>query len=519
MRPIRLSELLLLSLLVVQGRLSESTAPLSSEPSQHETCGHARMVEKQMQLLSQDKEARYFAADAVEARRQLLREVVRQVSGSSPGAGGAPGFPLEVQFDTSDLQANLKDAQALSFLTGQLLPRVSKYLSNLLRLKVPPNSAVSPFYVDCYAKRFSRSFVFRGGLGILLTASDYGETDLSYVAFSLVCKQDVVTGRPLLGQVNFNPGEIKLRNFDSMFETTVHEVFHLLGFSALLFPQFLDENFMPVDPYASFRLDARGRIAAFKTPALLREARAYYNCSSVEELPLEDEGSVGSQYSHWERSHFGDEVMTASSTADSKVSVFTLALFEDSGWYYPNYTMKEEFTFLRDCQCDFSVQQYACPTIAAQVCTYNSRSQGYCSPDSFNNGMFRRSGNTFGRCTAPKPASHKVRFHQAFSRKSFCFEADLRQREGKVQVALQGPGCFEAVCYHNDGKARVRLKINNLYYECVSDFEKITLKLDDMAGTVTCPDIRLFCLNDHLCEDRCVQQGRCLDDGRCYKYD
>ena len=88
-----------------------------------------------------------------------------------------------------------------------------------------------------------------------------------------------------------------------------------------------------------------------------------------------------------------------------------------------------------------------------------------------------------------------------------------------MQVALQGPACFEAVCYHNDGKARVRLKINNLYYECVSDHQPLALQLEDMAGTVSCPDIRLFCQNDHLCEDRCAQQGRCLDDGRCYRYD
>ena len=505
-------------LLAAQARLSESAAPPAADSPKQHTCGHARVAEVQRQLFENDRDLQAQAAEGAEARRERLRGLARQAS-EAAGRAEAPGYPLEVQFDTSDLQASGKSSEVYNFLSRMLVPRIARYMSSLLRLKVPPNASISPFFVDCYAKRFSRGFSFNGGLGILLTADDYGEREPMYVAFSLVCKQDPVSRRPLLGQVNFNPAEIKLRHFDSVFETTLHEIFHILGFSPLLFPQFLDPHFMPIDFEASFLLDARGRIAGFKTPALLREAKAYYNCSTIEHLPLEDEGSAGSQYSHWERSVFADEVMTASSVVDSKVSVFTLALFEDSGWYFPNYTMKEQYTFLKSSECDMSTEEYACDSVAAQVCTYNRRTQGYCSRDTFNNGLLKRGANQYGRCTSPKPASHKTRFHQAFMGASFCFEANLTQREGKVQVALEGPACFEAVCYHNDGKARVRLKINNLYYECVDDHQVLRLQLQDMEGTIACPNIRLFCLNDQPCEDRCTLQGRCLDDGSCFNYD
>ena len=44
--------------------------------------------------------------------------------------------------------------------------------------------------------------------------------------------------------------------------------------------------------------------------------------------------------SHWEERIFNNEVMTSNSDSENPViSRITLALFEDSGWYRPNYDM------------------------------------------------------------------------------------------------------------------------------------------------------------------------------------
>jgi hypothetical protein len=48
---------------------------------------------------------------------------------------------------------------------------------------------------------------------------------------------------------------------------------------------------------------------------------------------LEDDGGSGSMGSHWERSAFGNEGMTASDMEGPVFSKFTLLLLQASGWY------------------------------------------------------------------------------------------------------------------------------------------------------------------------------------------
>lgn len=102
----------------------------------------------------------------------------------------------------------MNNKKIYNFLVKDLMPKVSKYLERLIRLKSLPNLSINPFYSECYESRFSKTFDYRGGLGILITSSLYGEEDPGYVAFSMICKQDPVSGRPLLGQLNFNPTEL-----------------------------------------------------------------------------------------------------------------------------------------------------------------------------------------------------------------------------------------------------------------------------------------------------------------------
>ena len=98
----------------------------------------------------------------------------------------------------------------------------------------------------------------------------------------------------------------------------------------------------------------------------MREARSYYNCSDILFLPLEDEGGSGSAISHWERSQFNNEIMTASSVPNSKISVFTLALLEDSGWYSIDFMLRDDYTFLKNSKCNFNAPGSTCDTLLDQ---------------------------------------------------------------------------------------------------------------------------------------------------------
>ena len=66
----------------------------------------------------------------------------------------------------------------------------------------------------------------------------------------------------------------------------------------------------------------------------------------MEYVELEDslDGS-GMPSGFWERSLLGDELMTGSDLYDPRLSVFTLTLLQDSGWYQPYYKMADEMLF------------------------------------------------------------------------------------------------------------------------------------------------------------------------------
>ena len=92
------------------------------------------------------------------------------------------------------------------------------------------------------------------------------------------------------------------------------------------------------------------------TPRVVQEVRDHFNCPTLEGAELEDQGGDGTALTHWEKRLFQVEIflymdyeifsvvlqveaMTGTvNTAEPVYSRLTLALLEDSGWYYPDYT-------------------------------------------------------------------------------------------------------------------------------------------------------------------------------------
>lgn len=428
-------------------------------------------------------------------------------------------YQLKVQFDTTPL-LKLENKSTYSFLTTILAPRLTKYIEQLLKLRQPPTTGIQPFFSECYEARFSKSFTFEGGLGILMTASTFGEAAPGYVAFSVVCKLDKLSNRPILGQLNLNPKEILPRHTGSLFETSLHELFHILGYSAELFPFYIDQSMQPLSAEL-FERSAEGEVIGLKTPRLLQEAREYYDCPDILSIPLEDDGASGSRGSHWERKQFADEIMTASSQPNSKVSGFTLALMEDSGWYSPEYNMKEQFSFGKKAGCSIP-EAPECPELFAQGCSMDFKSKGFCRKDIFATGRQSMMAIPDGSCAGDhrSKVSSPDKFLQLRASRSTCFEVDFLRTINKVTYSLQGGGCYEALCLHGSaGELSVAVKVNGKLYTCVQDNQIITLQDEILQGTLKCPNLNAYCLADRACEEGCQQVGRCLHNGGCYYYD
>jgi hypothetical protein len=66
----------------------------------------------------------------------------------------------------------------------------------------------------------------------------------------------------------------------------------------------------------------------------LKLARYYFDCDSIDGVPMENEGGSGTANSHLERALFNNEIMTGSDmTGDFLFSMFTFTILLDSGWY------------------------------------------------------------------------------------------------------------------------------------------------------------------------------------------
>ena len=127
------------------------------------------------------------------------------------------------------------------------------------------------------------------------------------------------------------------------------------------------------------------------TPKVLETARSYFNCLTLGSIDLEDQNpdiAISGKRSniagsHWEQRVLPEEIMSMSSFDSSlpkhfkpKFSNFTLAYFEDLGWYEPNYAIAEEMSFGKNAGCDF-VNERQCSTLTEEY------PNSFCSPSYF----------------------------------------------------------------------------------------------------------------------------------------
>jgi len=164
-------------------------------------------------------------------------------------------------------------------------------------------------------------------------------------------------GRPKAGLANFNPLYLAENqcsdfsscvtdsdcaqgkcsgNFESQLGTTVHEIVHALGFSSDSWSKFKDLSYSQV---VERRSVADGSKRSFiMTPNVVAKVKAQYGCADDVGGEMENYGGSGTAGSHWEKRTVNNEFMSGTSASSPVMfSAMTLALFEDTGWYKPNY--------------------------------------------------------------------------------------------------------------------------------------------------------------------------------------
>lgn len=182
----------------------------------------------------------------------------------------------------------------------------------------------------------------------------------STLAWALTCGYDQY-GRPIYGQINIGPNRLNpddKRAFNEQLGITIHEITHSLGFSSSNFDNFYEYYGGPKRSYSSVvYTDNSGWKSTRKiiTPKVVEIAKKHYNCHDWTNagVELEDYGGSGTAGSHWEKRIMYNEYMTGIAARNPVFSEFTLALFEDMGYYKVNYSIAEPLKFGKNKGCTF----------------------------------------------------------------------------------------------------------------------------------------------------------------------
>ena len=433
---------------------------------------------------------------------------------------GGRGSPLRVKSFTNGISGfRTQDPEIYNFIVGLLIPSVTDHLQKTLRAKHPLNVEVA---VDDCAEYF-------------IKADEKGQTDADLVLFftAEATRQDTFVAwaapcllsrndyRPIMGRVNFNPYTLsneRKKLFDQ-FGTIIHEVYHILGFSSALYKYFIDDSGRKKGEELVITNHGDGIYKhQIISPKVVQHAREHFSCPSLTGVPLEDNGSSGSAGSHWEKTVLGNEFMVANTVANPVVSLFTLRLLEDSGWYTINENMAERFYWGKGQGCGVAsgtdgVTGASCYKQNEEGCFYDYTFQAKCTSDQFQNGYGYFTGTDFNSHDCRAPENKDMQTHQGlgevFGYRSRCFAGDIQYGINRHQNL-----CYQVQC---EGTSAIKISIQSRTYTCSLDGEKVFPK--DLNGYVTCPNIKDFCTQlEHSCPEDCSLGGRCMRNGQCYCY-
>lgn len=308
----------------------------------------------------------------------------------------------------------------ISKIIDEILPAAAAKWSQHLSVLVPVDSSsgiVLPAHECDLSEWTNETTVFNADLVILVGGDANDNCGPKQLAYARPCSLDSLTDRPITGAMEFclNLGNRTFRpliyEFElspyfqnatgavfredhlhvTLLEITVHEMGHILGFASDLFAYFRDENGQPrmardsasggpipvartcgdgnvtdgTAVYNSLPSDDIVRVVKMDdgsyqqfliTPKVQVFARNHFNCSSLLGGRLDDAAAcIGS---HWNERHYYGSLMgpVASKSSENSLSLITLGLMEDSGWYRVDYRGGAQPAFGLGAGCGFVTQ-------------------------------------------------------------------------------------------------------------------------------------------------------------------
>jgi len=435
-----------------------------------------------------------------------------------------PNIRIKANYDNLQTTA---PSSYYNYIKNQLAPPVISYFQGALRVKYPVSGKLklgSSVSTVCDLKPPSEltSTGVDADYYILFTSKS---EDSTVVASSRYCTLATGTKRPLIASSDFNRqmllevGSDVLLHEKNMY-LLIHEMMHTFGISDNTYKYFIDDNGNTRSGHIKSATIGGKTHTVIDVPPLTDKLRSFYGCSSVPGMIMENDGGDGTADSHPERKFFVYETMSSGGIYGRRVSEFSLALLEGSGWYSPDYSYAEPYFYGQGQGCNFINQ--ACSTTSAAFdefcigssrgCAPHGRAGGKCSSDSKADGCRYYDPEVDWDCDNDDGADNATfPSLEVYGRgaESKCFTGDLNTKSSSSKTSF----CFKYTCSGSGSSTQLSVQVGSKTIVCTSEGQKT---IDGYYGSVDCPDPLTFCstVGKKYCPRNCMGRGSCVS-GKC----
>jgi hypothetical protein len=451
--------------------------------------------------------------------------------------------PLRIHIEYISMNVS---SEQQDILQNQIIPGAVQYWESALNVKRSSGNLILNGTDECIYVTVPDEHKTEGVDADVILYVTSGSNDPSVVGWAAYCVQDLSTGQPVAGQFHIDTTLWDTFTTEDLLSVTIHELAHALAFNPNLFSSWVKPNGVNYNINEVYSVaTVRGKeVVTLITPRVQAAARSHFNCSTLNGVELESSGGPGTAGAHWEKRIMYNEFMTGDTGKQDVVySKITLALFEDSGWYKPNYDYTTALIYGKSQGCDFittkcvvnSVPQFDvfCNNSTQQpACDFQHLSKGTCNladmvepiPSEYQYfGTTTRGGTDLmiDYCPVVKAYSYGncrgIGIEQTYLASNYgekacencrCIEGTFN-KSGEVSVHAT---CHEIECF--DTYALVN--IGDVQVQC--PFIGGSVKAKGYEGYVNCPDSSILC-DPMPCMNNCYgigfcKQGVCqCDDG------
>ena len=454
---------------------------------------------------------------------------------------------IRIYLDYTGINTNLSTAAQNTIVN--LANATKNYFESTL--STYPYSGIMKFTsTTCYNAQIPQTILLQGISSADLTIFVTSSWNLTnYIASGVSCLLDSMTNRPIAGQLNFNENFLSTnaQTWDQQLALTMHEMVHILGFSQSLYPYFIN----PITGSLLSQVAVLGYHNGVPNIQIVLQgvvtiAQKYFGCLNLTGLDLEQQEGINVSTSHWERRIMGNEIMTANYIGDARLSQFTLALLEGTGWYDVNFSMADTFTWGINQGCSFingpcmnnvssgygaAYAEYCAPfnsygcswdATALGPCSYTLGIPQYSQWDYYNNGSMSidpYSDNcpyyqSVKTCESPNDYQYTSLFDAYYGPGSKCFSGNfVKSSVSNYSLPNQVAGCFFYHCYPISGTSDWELHVYFGTNTAVCTKTSGTEPIPNYNGVLNCPNANLFCgtIAVSYCKKGCSGRGTCIN--------